>query len=489
MARLRAWVADHAAEAIVASHERDADRPVAHRANELVKAFIIEKGLILYGGQAIDYALRLKGSGIYSEEQMPDYDVYSPTSVHHAYELADRLHAAGFKDVGAIRAIHVTTMRVRTDFIYVADITYAPPSVFGSLPVLSYAGMSVIHPDYQRTDMHQGFCYPYNSPPREDVCHRFAKDLARLRLLDEFYPITEGAILAAGGGEPPRVEAVVELDRVALHGFAAYGLLRGALEELRAGMASPPPPPEEAPLLGVTLALTGGARREARVAFAPPGGEPALIVASPWPAEVAARGGGGVTRHAPYMDVRPPLWRVPAGKDGGPVTVYAYPGRLLAVAGLAGGDVRAQVVNPQYLLLYFLLEAHVAGPGVWRDTCVAYYRATRAVLGAADALLGRLAPPVEAPEDQRRAFRRLVAASPFGLSVRTLGDVNQGAAFLQNLARWAKECGDPVPLGVDYPDMIPTQGELPRNYYPGRLPPPSFSYAQSPPFRLGGEAE
>jgi len=250
MARLRAWVADHAAEAIVASHERDADRPVAHRANELVKAFIIEKGLILYGGQAIDYALRLKGSGIYSEEQMPDYDVYSPTSVHHAYELADRLHAAGFKDVGAIRAIHVTTMRVRTDFIYVADITYAPPSVFGSLPVLSYAGMSVIHPDYQRTDMHQGFCYPYNSPPREDVCHRFAKDLARLRLLDEFYPITEGAILAAGGGEPPRVEAVVELDRVALHGFAAYGLLRGALEELRAGMASPPLPPKRPPSSG-----------------------------------------------------------------------------------------------------------------------------------------------------------------------------------------------------------------------------------------------
>ncbi len=316
-ARLQAWAAESAAAAADVAQQRDVDRPVAHRANELVRAFIVEKGLILYGGQAIDCALRLKGTGIYPEGQMPDYDVYSPTSVHHAYELADRLHRAGFKDVGAIRAIHVTTMRVRTDFIYVADITYAPPSVFGSLPVLSYAGMSVIHPDYQRTDMHQGFCYPYNSPPREDVCHRFAKDLARLRLLDEFYPITEGAILAAGGGEPPRVEAVVELDRVALHGFAAYGLLRGALEELRAGMASPPPPPEEAPLLGVTLALTGGARREARVAFAPPRGR----AGSHRRLTLARRGGGpgggrGDAPRAPYGRPPPPL-EGPGGEGRG----------------------------------------------------------------------------------------------------------------------------------------------------------------------------
>ena len=400
-ARLGEWLADNASKAAAVAQERGADRSVTDRANELVKAFIIEKRLILYGGQAIDYALSLKGSGIYPEGQTPDYDVYSPNSVQDAYELASRLHAAGFKDAGAIRAIHVTTMRVRTDFIYVADLSYAPPAVFASLPVLSFAGMLVLHPDYQRADMHLAFCFPYNSPPREDVCHRFAQVLPRLRLLDEFYPITEGAALAAGAGEPPRVEAVVELDRVALHGFAAYGLLRGALEELRAAVRPPPPPPSGAPLLEVTLAPTGGARGEARVAFAPPAGEPALIVASPWPAEVAARfraERGEPTRRAPYMDARPPLWGVPAGATGGRVEVYAVPGRLLAVAGLAGGGVRAQVVSPQYLLLYFLLEAHVAGPGAWRDTCVAYYRATRAVLAAADELLGRAAPPPRPPK-------------------------------------------------------------------------------------------
>src|SRR5581483_6869402 len=84
------------------------------KAVPLVKNFIAERGLIIYGGTAIDYALRLHGSCIYPDEQLaiPDLDMYSKDSVSAAYDLADILFAAGYKDVRVIRATYVRTMRV-----------------------------------------------------------------------------------------------------------------------------------------------------------------------------------------------------------------------------------------------------------------------------------------------------------------------------------------------------------------------------------------
>ena len=221
LAQLAQWVDDRGKEFEVVAQVCDADAPVADRALEIVRKFIIERSLILYGGQAIDFALRLKGSQIYPDHQTPDFDFFSPQSVDDAYDLVDILQAAGFTNVGAIPAIHVQTMRVKTDFIYVADISYTPRIVFDSLPTVSFAGMRILHPDYQRTDMHLAFCFPFNNPPREDVFHRFSKDLTRFRLFQKYYPITSGVELNAevtGGTTPTAIE--VDLARVAIHGFA-----------------------------------------------------------------------------------------------------------------------------------------------------------------------------------------------------------------------------------------------------------------------------
>ena len=123
-AALSAWVSERSADFEAIAQKVDADAPTADRALEIVRSFIAERKLVLYGGQAIDFALRLKGSGIYPDYQTPDYDFYSPQSVDDAYDLAERLAAEGFKNVGALPAIHVQTMRVKTDFIFVADISY-----------------------------------------------------------------------------------------------------------------------------------------------------------------------------------------------------------------------------------------------------------------------------------------------------------------------------------------------------------------------------
>ena len=114
---------------------------------KIVKKFILRKELIIYGGTAIDYALKLKGQKLYDDLIHPDIDVYSSNHLKDAKELVDELTDTGFKDVSAIRGIHALTMKIRCNFIYVLDISYIPNSVFTKIPILKYNGftLSLIH--------------------------------------------------------------------------------------------------------------------------------------------------------------------------------------------------------------------------------------------------------------------------------------------------------------------------------------------------------
>ena len=62
---------------------------------DVVKDFIMEKGLKLYGGQALHEHLKKIGSPIYEDFEFPDYDVFSPDAWNHAKELCDRLYDYG----------------------------------------------------------------------------------------------------------------------------------------------------------------------------------------------------------------------------------------------------------------------------------------------------------------------------------------------------------------------------------------------------------
>lgn len=162
------------------------------RAIEIVKEFIIQNKLIVYGGSAIDYALRLKGDKIYPDDMLtvPDLDFFSPSNYTHAYELADILYKAGFPSVRAILASYVRTMRVDlVDNHWIADITFCPQNIFDKLPTLEYNGIRIIHPDYQRVDMHTALSFPFDNPPREVIFNRWSKDIKRFNLMDKYYPL------------------------------------------------------------------------------------------------------------------------------------------------------------------------------------------------------------------------------------------------------------------------------------------------------------
>ena len=182
-------------KAISARHDLIA--PQLETAFEIVRVFLRNKQRIIYGGTAIDFALRLKGTQLYSDarnEAYPDYDFYSPDHLDDAYALAAELHAAGLPNVSAIRAMHFQTMKVRVDFVPVADISFMPADVYALLEdklTLTYEGMRLVHPDFQRLDLHSALAYPFDNAPQESVFERLKKDVKRLNLLMELYPLTK----------------------------------------------------------------------------------------------------------------------------------------------------------------------------------------------------------------------------------------------------------------------------------------------------------
>ena len=496
-----AWVESRSKDFEMIAQKRNVDTSVANRALKLVRKFIIERKLILYGGQAIDYALRLRGSGIYPAHQTPDFDFFSPQNVDDAYDLADILQKAGFENVGAIPAIHVQTMRVKVDFIFVADISFAPQSVFDSLPTVSYGGMSVLHPDYQRTDMHLAFCFPFNGPPREDVFHRFGKDQKRLGLLERYYPITTGKALSREiSGGTSRASVVLDLSHVAVHGFAAYGLLLGSLRELfsaalAAGIKTPDLTKKGVPLISVAVGADE-ASGLVRLEFEPPSEVPRLVLASPWPEKVvpaiaATRDAPRVEWFAPYMDSRPAVATISGGGEI-PIDVYSTENRLLAITvvrapSLADSEpARVSIVSPQYLLLYFLYEAHIA-TGSRRDIFVRYYKATADILSAARSVIKAMRSEKGGPKVSDDVFCRFVESSPFGLTVQTIGDANFDNSYRIRLARSVRAVKKPprLPPRVQ-PATLPDLANLPTAYYPGSRARPTFDYDANLAFQRSG---
>ena len=473
---LAAWAAARAKDYEVVAQQRDADGAMVDRALEIVRKFIVTRGLILFGGLAIDYALRCKGGRIYPDGQRPDFDFFSTQSVDDAYDLADLLQKAGFENVNAVRGIHVQTMKVRTNYIWVADIGYVPPDVFNKIPTFDYQGMRVAHPDYQRMDIHLAFCFPFKGPPREDVFHRWRKDLKRFNLLEEHYPITADGTAevtqAKGRLSLPVIGRGADL-RVALHGFAAYSVIRAALDEL-AGLLNRPPPAVAAPRLALTFP------DDYTVAVESPVGDMVTVI-SPWPAEAVAD--ADAEQFCPYMDIYPMTRRA------GGVTVLSTKGQQLAatlVRAQPGGR-QAFVVTPQYLLLWLLFEAQRADDGprrVYRN----FYAHTLEVLRAAETIYADVFAAANGLTE-RTAVMDSFAASPFAPTLSTIGDLNLDPAYIIKMASNAQKLRDtpPAALNLDANIAFLLEG-LPTNYYPATSKQrPKFTYDTNPLFCRSGQ--
>ena len=94
---------------------------------EIVRKFIMDKGLKLYGGLALHEHLKKHKQPIYKKNEFPDYDVFSPSAWEHAKELCDILYKKGYYFVEARSSVlnneHHQTYKVAVDMIYILDLT------------------------------------------------------------------------------------------------------------------------------------------------------------------------------------------------------------------------------------------------------------------------------------------------------------------------------------------------------------------------------
>jgi hypothetical protein len=171
--------------------ENDFQKDIIENCLSIVKKFILDRQRILVGGMAIDFALRLKGNKLYNDNKLPDYDFWSPEFHKDAYDLSDIL-SKKYDKVSAINAQHISTMRVRVNFVVVADITYCPLNLYNATKTLSYNGIRFIHPHYQMIDQHRALSLPYENPPRETIIgKRWKNDIERFDMLYKYYKIVD----------------------------------------------------------------------------------------------------------------------------------------------------------------------------------------------------------------------------------------------------------------------------------------------------------
>ncbi len=169
---------------------RSIDRNQILQALDVVKKYIVKKGLILTGGMAIDMAMRKKGSKLYEDDSLPDYDFYSPNFQNDAYALGKTLCKMKLTNISIIKATHPTTMKVRVNFETVADITYIPKDIYENMPTMKNKdGIKFEHPHFKMVNQHRALSYPYGGMPRPVILQRFGKDMERYELLYDLYPI------------------------------------------------------------------------------------------------------------------------------------------------------------------------------------------------------------------------------------------------------------------------------------------------------------
>lgn len=350
---------------------------------ETVKQFISDNGGVVYGGTAIDYALRLRGDSIYDDDALnvPDLDFYMSDSVAGARKLAGILYRDGASEARAIVAQHVETMRVDSgNNHFIADISYQPADMLSKIPTVTYSGMKCVHPDYQRADLHSALTFPFDNAPREVIFDRWKKDILRLNKIDATYPIE---LDASGAIDAPITETHKYGGAQPLYGWAAHcALVRGRGKRVPA-----------------SLRVTRGA-----ITFNTLNGLEVVTCERLTDAK----------RHYPYANL---VFERYTGASGATV-YYSTENRLISTVKISIGGAKIQCVCAQGILHYMI--------GMW------FYTGSPVYLAA----YSDLWELVKTGDDDT-----------LGLSLDTYGDQNNNHAQLMQIRRIAEGNIEGLPVG------------------------------------------
>lgn len=451
-------------EGIVIQHNPQLSQVIA--SIPIVKEFIRKRGLIIYGGTAIDYALRLKGDYIYPDSalEIPDLDFYSPAHVEDTYDLVDILYKLGHTEAAGFRAMYVLAMRIDIGGKnIVADIGYVPKDVFEHIPTVLYEGMKVMHPHYQMIDVHSSLSFPYDEAPmmRESLFNRWKKDITRYNKLYSYYPL-----------EPP--DNVIESTEIAVDtalaqnvfaGYTAYALVYERALQLvaEANMEMPSDIIEARCRLGAEglFVYTIGAQFE-------------LIHTNIDAFAKQFIPNTKYDKYTPYKDILPSHIRttIKSPLDKGisiNLRVWGTENRLVGVSSVRLGGRKLRCVCIHHIMMMMLARYHTL-EGAQSATAVAYYLSCKKLIEVAEKAI------VAITKSKHSAMVELAEKLPFFPSIHTYGGANYSDA-----TDYSRRRADEVIDGIPAP---PT----PTRYEPqkGRAR-PTFDYTASKYFDRNGE--
>jgi hypothetical protein len=404
----------------------------------VVKEFIRNRGLIIYGGTAIDYALRLKGDFIYPDESLtvPDLDFYSPTHIEDTYDLVEILFKLNYKDVNAHRALYMLAMRIDIGGNnIVADLGYLPPDVFNHIPTLDYEGMKIMHPHYQMIDIHSSLSFPYDEAAsmRESLFNRWKKDVVRYNKMLAHYPIPQPKTVLA----PTKIAFDASMTQCVFAGYAGYALLYVCLAQLlqTAEMKMPK---------GIITAEFNVSNNVCEITTV---GNLLQFVHMDI-AEFARTylPNTHVDEYNPYKDIIPRHYRAeyntsaPAPTPTSTPTptidlrVYSTENRLIGVSSVRVNGKKYRCVNINHVMMFMMIYHHVV-EGAQSETAAAYYLSCLKMIEVAELAVATIhkktksVPALTTTATATTTTLTIAEKLPFFPSIHTYGGANYSDAI------------------------------------------------------------
>jgi len=178
-------------ETIIKNYENNMELNYVKKTNKIkliIKKFIIENKLILYGGTAIDLLLPTNKKIYKKNEKLFDYDVYSNDAYNYGIKLVDLLTKYKYKYVQLREAAFTqNTFKVFVENLPVFDITNLPKEQYEKYLdfIKKKQQMLVIGPEVLIRDMCTQLSQPHIS------YFRLSKTYERYNLFNSIYGITK----------------------------------------------------------------------------------------------------------------------------------------------------------------------------------------------------------------------------------------------------------------------------------------------------------
>jgi len=157
-----------------------------------ILSFISDRNLIIYGGTALDIALKSAGEkGFYNEWDFSDIDFYS-SSLVDIIDLSNQLYDKGYIGVHVKDVLHEETFALYVNGKLYCEFTYIPRKILTYVPTLSinykFANfnkkLNVVHPHFSFIDMLRMFT-------DMTACFRWEKQYSRLEMMNKSFPLID----------------------------------------------------------------------------------------------------------------------------------------------------------------------------------------------------------------------------------------------------------------------------------------------------------